>query len=186
MINNPLPRLDRNPELRERLLQFCRLKAGAVWEDSIRGHRIGCLDAADSADVLKLCGDRKAQLAIHDPPYNLVAFDQRPAPEFIAWCKQWVLHTRTVLLPNSGFYVWLGADQDNGFQPLPEFMLMMRETPFRSRSFITMRNQRGFGTQHNWMCIRQELLYYVLGKPAFAPGMCGLTFNRYSTAWTRT
>lgn len=169
MINNPLPRLDRNPELRERLLPFCRLKHGDVWEDPVHGHRVGCLDAEQSSDVLKLCSDRKARLAIHDPPYNLVAFDERPVPEFVTWCKQWVLSTHTVLLPDSSFYIWLGADQDNGFQPLPEFMLMMRETPFRSRSFITMRNQRGFGTQHNWMCVRQELLYYVLGKPAFTP-----------------
>ena len=37
----------------------------------------------------------------------------------------------------------------------------------RSRSFITMRNQRGYGTQKNWMAVRQELLYYVKGEPKF-------------------
>ena len=46
-------------------------------------------------------------------------------------------------------------------------MIMMREMPFRSRSFITMRNQRGYGTQKNWMAVRQELLYYVKGDPVF-------------------
>ena len=46
-------------------------------------------------------------------------------------------------------------------------MLMMRDLPFRPRSFITMRNQRGYGTQHNWMAVRQELLYYVRGNPTF-------------------
>ena len=56
--------------------------------------------------------------------------------------------------------------EKNNFHPLPEFMLMMRETPFRSRSFITLRNQRGYGTQKNWMAVRQELLYYT-GDPAF-------------------
>ena len=30
-----------------------------------------------------------------------------------------------------------------------------------------MRNQRGYGTQYNWMAIRQELLYYTNGKPKF-------------------
>ena len=30
-----------------------------------------------------------------------------------------------------------------------------------------MRNQRGYGTQKNWMAVRQELLYYVKGDPAF-------------------
>jgi site-specific DNA-methyltransferase (adenine-specific) len=61
----------------------------------------------------------------------------------------------------------LGADQKDNFQPLPDFMLMMRDRPFRTRSFITMRNQRGYGTQKNWMAVRQELLYYIKGEPVF-------------------
>jgi site-specific DNA-methyltransferase (adenine-specific) len=36
-----------------------------------------------------------------------------------------------------------------------------------SKNLITMRNQRGYGTQKNWMSIRQELLYYVKGNPIF-------------------
>src|SRR6266511_1511586 len=48
-------------------------------------------------------------------------------------------------------------------------MLMMRESGFTSRSFITLRNQRGYGTQKNWMSVRQELLYYTKGSPGFTP-----------------
>ena len=44
---------------------------------------------------------------------------------------------------------------------------MMRGQQFSARSFITMRNQRGYGTQKNWMAVRQELLYYVKGNPHF-------------------
>ena len=69
---------------------------------------------------------------------------------------------------NSHFYVWLGADYKDGFQPLPDFMIMMRGfdglTP---RNFITLRNQRGYGTQKNWMWVRQELLHYIKGSPDF-------------------
>jgi site-specific DNA-methyltransferase (adenine-specific) len=43
----------------------------------------------------------------------------------------------------------------------------MRRLPFRARSFVTMRNQRGYGTQKNWMAVRQELIYYVKGNPVF-------------------
>jgi site-specific DNA-methyltransferase (adenine-specific) len=46
-------------------------------------------------------------------------------------------------------------------------MQMMADTDFVSRSFITMRNQRGYGTQNNWMSVRQELLYYTIGQPVF-------------------
>ncbi|MCX6834014.1 MAG: site-specific DNA-methyltransferase, partial [candidate division Zixibacteria bacterium] len=60
-----------------------------------------------------------------------------------------------------------GADQKRHFQPLPQFMAMMAGTPFESRSFITMRNQRGYGTPKNWMAVRQELLYYIKGAPPF-------------------
>lgn len=169
MIANPLPRLDKEQELRIRLLDFCRLRPGEVWVDAVGGHRVGCLDAASAADVSKLCGNDKAALAVQDLPYNLVAFASRSADEYAAWCRQWVDNTAAVLLPTSSLYVWLGADQDNHYQPLPQFMLMMSNTPFSSRSFITMRNQRGYGTQHNWMAVRQELLYYTLGKPFFTP-----------------
>lgn len=167
MDKNPLRRLDTDDALRQQLRPFCRLRPGEVWQDPVHGHRVGCLDAADGAQVAQLVGDRRAQAAIHDPPYNLVAFAERPLAAYIDWCAQWVQHTWDVLAADSALYVWMGADQRNQFQPLPDFMLMMRGTPFQARSFITMRNQRGYGTQKNWMAVRQELLYYTKGDPSF-------------------
>jgi site-specific DNA-methyltransferase (adenine-specific) len=79
-----------------------------------------------------------------------------------------VKNTIKILGEDSHLYIWLGADQNQGFQPLPDFMLMMREFPeLKTRSFITMRNQRGYGTSKNWMAVRQELLYYTKGDPGF-------------------
>lgn len=167
MNNNPLPRLDASPEIRKALFPYCRLKTGEIWEDPLAGHRVGCLDAASLDQVESLMAGQEATLAIHDPPYNLVAFEERPLQEFIDWCSQWVRNTDRILLPDASLYVWLGADQNDGFQPLPDFMLMMRQQSFRSRSFITVRNQRGYGTQKNWMAVRQELLFYIKGRPAF-------------------
>lgn len=118
-------------------------------------------------DVALIMGEQKAALAIHDPPYNLVAFEERHHDEFALWCKRWVRNTLDWLERDSSLYVWLGADQRNGFQPLPDFMIMMRSLPVTTRSFITMRNQRGYGTQRNWMAVRQELLYYTMGNPVF-------------------
>jgi site-specific DNA-methyltransferase (adenine-specific) len=167
MKNFSLPRLDRHPELRHRLLPYCRLQAGEIWHDPAGKHRVGCLDAANANHIQILTSGEKAALAIHDPPYNLVAFDERELSEYITWCKQWIENTEAALAENSSLYVWLGADQTAGFQPLPDFMIMMRGTPFRPRSFITIRNQRGYGTQKNWMAVRQELLYYIKGEPIF-------------------
>jgi hypothetical protein len=52
MKNNPLPRLDTAPEVRDALRPFCRLKAGEIWEDGQTGHRVGCLDAGAADWVL--------------------------------------------------------------------------------------------------------------------------------------
>lgn len=167
MKNNPLPRLDTSLELREQVLPHCRLKTGEIWADPLGKHKVGCLDASDKPAIKSFLAGNRAHLAVHDPPYNLVAFKETEVSQFIEWCKSWVDISMEVMHQDSSMYVWLGADQNNGFQPLPDFMLMMRETPFKPRSFITMRNQRGYGTQKNWMAVRQELLYYVKGNPQF-------------------
>jgi DNA modification methylase len=167
MKNSPIPRLDKQPALRERLLKYCRLKPGEIWDDPRGKHRIGCLDAANTMQVQELMAGDLANLAIHDPPYNLIAFEQRDVSHYSQWCQRWIANTDLAMAKDSSLYVWMGADQNCGFQPLPDFMLLMRATSFRPRSFITMRNQRGYGTQQNWMAVRQELLYYVKGEPDF-------------------
>lgn len=167
MNNNPLPRLDTDEALRQRLRPHCRLRPGEVWVDPVNGHRVGCLDATRRSDLEQLMEGQRAQLAIHDPPYNLVAFQERSIGEYIDWCRKWVENSWLWLDDNSALYIWLGADQRDNFQPLPDFMMMMREFEFEPRSFITMRNQRGYGTQKNWMAVRQELLYYAKGSPPF-------------------
>jgi site-specific DNA-methyltransferase (adenine-specific) len=191
MLKEPLPRLDNAPELYEQLLPFCRLQPGEIWQDSTAGHRVGLIDATDSEQLSALVdaeapGSRQAcqgelpgltpiTLAITDPPYNIKvgkkrsqALSKRSIEAYIDFSRRWVANVIDLLAPNSHLYIWLGADQSEGFQPLPEFMIMMREFPqLRSRSYITVRNQRGYGTQKNWMCARQELLYYTRGNPPF-------------------
>jgi len=118
MDNQPLPRLDDAPELRAALLKHCRLARGEVWRDPAGGHRVGCLDAASLSDAARLMDGATATLALHDPPYNLVAFEKRGAQEYIEWCSKWIAATQAALAPDSSLYVWLGADQTRGFQPL--------------------------------------------------------------------
>jgi len=168
MKNYTLPRLDEDEQTRQRILPYCRLSPGEIWTDPLRGHRVGCVDATDTRQINLLMQDQQASLAIHDPPYNLVAFEKRSIDDFINWCAKWIETTNTALCVDSSLYVWLGADQNAAFQPLPDFMLMMRGfKDFSSRSLITMRNQRGYGTQKNWMAVRQECLYYTKGNPPF-------------------
>ncbi len=123
---------------------------GMIWQDTVNGHRVACLDASKKSDVDKLMQGEKAALAIHDPPYNVSINDEFgsvPVDEYLRWSGMWVDNTLDVLADNSSLYIWLGADIRNNLQPLPDFIMMMREKPIKIRNFITMRNQRGYGTQ---------------------------------------
>jgi site-specific DNA-methyltransferase (adenine-specific) len=165
---NPLPRLDTDVEhLRNTLLSYCRLKPGEIWHDPTGQHIVACGDSCSSNFIKKVFSDNTAKLAVHDPPYNLVMFEKQTVDEFINWCRLWIENSYSILDNDSALYIWLGADQNDNFQPLPQFMMMMSDTEFLSRSFISMRNQRGYGTQKNWMAVRQELLYYTKGYPEF-------------------
>lgn len=143
---------------------------GVIWEDPIRGHKVGCLDATSREDVARLMNGRKATLALQDPPYNIDIggiFTNMPIDDYIEWSETWVDNTIAALATNASLYIWLGADIQKDFQPMPDFMIMMRSKPVKTRNFITVRNQRGYGTQKNWMAVRQELLYYTKGTPLF-------------------
>ena len=176
MATEPLPRLDSDAEIRKKLLTYCRLKPGEVWEDPVRRHRVGVLDTTCPNAVSKIMGSNKAKVAVNDPPYNVSVgnkttqnLDKLNLDEYMEFSRNWVENTIEILDESSHFYAWLGADQKDSFQPLPDFMVMMREfEDLEARSFITMRNQRGYGTQKNWMAVRQELLYYTKGNPDFA------------------
>ncbi|AHC13662.1 DNA-methyltransferase [Salinispira pacifica] len=177
-----LPRLDTSPELRSLLLPHCRLQPGEVWKDPRGRHVVAAGDARDP-DFLKSLTqspDFRSSppvLALCDPPYNFKVGGRSSRQLFsgdreayISFSESWVRSLLEVCAEDLNFYIWLGADQNDHFQPLPEFMLMMRQfEELRSRSFITMRNQRGYGTQKNWMSVRQELLYYTRGTPSFQP-----------------
>lgn len=170
-----LQRLDIQPELRACLLPFCRLTEGEVWQDPVHGHRVGVLDATNANHVERIADGQKASLVINDPPYNVIVggtdsdnLAKIDLAEYLTFSREWLQNTLAVLAENAHLYVWLGADYKDGFQPLPDFMILMRDFPeLRPRNFITMRNQRGYGTQKNWMWVRQELLYYTKGNPPF-------------------
>ena len=170
-----LTRLDIDEELRKKILPHCRLQIGEIWLDPKGKHKVGVLDATNPADTRILFEKEKAQLVINDPPYNVVVGNANTqnlskinVDEYVEFSQKWVSNVLSILDENAGLYIWFGADQKDGFQPMPEFMIMMRKfQELKTRSFITMRNQRGYGTQKNWMSVRQELLYYIKGNPYF-------------------
>lgn len=168
-------RLDLDGAMRARLLPYCRLGPGEIWTDPVRGHRVGVLDATQAAQVHALTAGERTSLFIADPPYNLVvggwpstSLPRRALADYLAFSRAWIGNAVECLAADAHFYLWLGADMRNGFQPLPDLMLLLRGFPLlKARNIITLRNQRGYGTGANWMWVRQELLYYVKGNPPF-------------------
>jgi len=170
-----LNRLDICGELKDRILPFCRLKYGEIWEDPDNGHKVGVLDATKITDVKKILGREKAKVIINDPPYNVAVGNANTEnlfklglPQYLDFSKKWIENAVCIMDDNAHFYIWIGADYKDNFQPLPDFIMLLRKfNELKPRNFITLRNQRGYGTQKNWMWVRQELLYYIKGNPCF-------------------
>ncbi len=167
MLKHPLPRLDKDDELRNLLLPYCRLKYGEIWKDKKAGHKIICGDCTDKRILSKLFQKSRGNLSIQDPPYNFIAFQKSDTENFSLWCKKWIDFSFEYLSSDSAFYVWLGAEYKKYFQPLGAFLDVISNTKFQPKNFITLRNQRGYGTQNNWMSVRQELFYFTKGNPIF-------------------
>ena len=175
MTTERLKRLDFHSELREKISPLCRLGYGEIWEDHIRGHRVGVLDATKPEDVKKIIGIERAKLVTNDPPYNVVVGNANTThlfkislEDYLDFSEKWVRNAITTMDKDAHLYIWIGADYKENLQPLPDIIILMRQfKELKPRNFITMRNQRGYGTQKNWMWVRQELLYYVKGSPNF-------------------
>ncbi len=169
-------RLDLDQQTRERILPLCRLSYGEIWEDPVSGHRVGVLDATNLNDVKSIIEGERTPLVINDPPYNVKVgnantrnLSKTSLEAYLDFSRKWVSNAIAVMASDAHFYVWMGTDYKDNFQPLPDFMIMMRDfEQLTPRNLITMRNQRGYGTQKNWMWVRQELLYYVRGNPNFS------------------
>ncbi len=129
----------------------CSLIAGSgpakSWHDPAGRHRVGCLDASRSRRGLpagrRIASDpRRARPPVQSG--RLRASGNRGLSRLVPALGSG--SPTRVLDHDASLYVWLGADQNDGFQPLADFIIMMRGEPFQSRSLITMRNQRGYGT----------------------------------------
>lgn len=170
-----LKRLDLHGKLKEKILPLCRLKYGEIWEDPVRGHKVGVLDATKIEDVKTIMRNEKAKLIINDPPYNVKVGNvntenlfKKNLKEYLAFSQKWVGNALNIMDKNSHLYIWIGTDYKDNFQPLPDIIIMLRKFQrLKPKNFITLRNQRGYGTQKNWMWVRQELLHYVKGNPKF-------------------
>ena len=157
------------------MLQYCRINDGEIWEDPICGHRVAVIDATQPDDIARLLNNEKVALVVNDPPYNIVAGhnSDKALPKialesYIDFSRAWLEIAIKHMKQDAHLYCWMGSDYRDNFQPFPDFMILMREfAELKPKNLITLRNQRGYGTQKNWMWLRQELLHYTRGNPEF-------------------
>ena len=88
-------------------------------------------DATHPPDVQELMGGELAVLALHDPPYNLVAFERRSIGEFVIGANAGGAPTACLGIRRSTSG-W--GRIKTRFQPLPDFMVMMRDWLAHGRS----------------------------------------------------
>jgi len=170
-----MSRIDLGGPLRDRVLPLCRLAPGEVWKDPVRGHRVGVIDATSADDVKRIMKGYRAALVVNDPPYNVSVGRKTTSnlfkmklERYLEFSRRWIDNAVDIMRDDASLYVWAGADPEGGLQPLADLIILLRGyEALRPRNLITMRNQRGYGTQKNWMWVRQELLYYVKGNPRF-------------------
>lgn len=174
-MREPFGRLDADPDLHDRFAEYCRLGPGDIWTDPQRGHRVGRLDATSEEDLSRIASGQTIRVAVNDPPYNMKVgavasdvFGNTPLAAYLEFSKRWIDATISVLADDAHLFIFAGADVRRGFQPLADLIILLRGTrEVTPRSLITVRNQRGYGTQKNWMWVRQELLHYAKGNPEY-------------------
>ena len=76
--------------------------AGSSWNSVIKG---------DICDVIKSLPDESVDIILCDPPYNIGKdfgnkSDKQTMPEYIEWCKKWIIECLRVLKPRGTLYIY--------------------------------------------------------------------------------
>lgn len=107
-------------------------------------------------------------LIIADPPYgNIVSeyWDKvvETDSEYAAWMLGWTCAYMDLLIAGGAFYVWGGIGKP-GFRPFYKYLIEAEEnTKLQLANHLTFAGKRGYGIQHNYLFVRQELAYFCLG-----------------------
>lgn len=134
-----------------------------------RGYAI-CADSGhwQARDKVKeLIGE--VPLIITDPPYGNVLSDawdrwEDDAESFQQWMIHWTKLWAELLLPNAAFYVWGGIGTP-GFRPFFRYLSTVEhETSLKISNLITWKKKRAYGVTHNYLFVREELVYLFKGE----------------------
>jgi DNA modification methylase len=119
-------------------------------------------------EFIKKLTNNNLSLVVTDPPYgNIVdkSWDKMHAnaadlaSEMINWTNQ----LAQMCVPGSALYVWGGYGKP-GYRPFYKYIVGVEETtPWNMAMHITWKKKRAYGVKHNYLSIREECAYFVLG-----------------------
>jgi DNA modification methylase len=112
-------------------------------------------------------------LILADPPYgNIVAkkWDKVIDDDaFAKWTINWVDVCATLQPDSAAFYCWGGIGKPQ-FRPFFRFLIETEfYTPYRLANLITWKKKRAYGTQSNFLFVREELAWFVNGTAINKP-----------------
>lgn len=95
--------------------------------------------------------DECVDLAVVDPPFDLGYWE---------WVEGWLETIKRLLKPAASIYVFCGIGEKS--DSLSRILPIVKEL-FVFKNLITWKKQQGYGTQRNWMYVREEIVFAVNG-----------------------
>lgn len=125
--------------------------------------------------------DKSFWMVLADPPYYKITKKRwssstpkdiqndwdhqwKSRKDYLKWCKEWIRESIRILKDGGSLYIWSGVGEKEIMAARLACMIEDEFPELKRKNWITMKNQRGFGTQKNWMSTRQELLFYIKGN----------------------
>lgn len=135
----------------------------------------------DCLEVFSHIPDESFYMVLADPPYYKItkkrwssstpkdinnSWDNqwKSKEEYINWCRKWISESIRILKIGGSLYIWSGVGEKEIMAARLSCLIEDEFPQLKRKNWITMKNQRGFGTQKNWMSTRQELLYFIKGN----------------------
>jgi len=135
----------------------------------------------DCLTIFSYLPDESFNMVLADPPYYKITKKRwssstpkdikyewdhqwKTKEEYLNWCKKWISESIRILKEGGSLYIWSGVGEKEIMAARIACMIEDEFPKLKRKNWITMKNQRGFGTQKNWMSTRQELLFYIKGN----------------------
>lgn len=127
---------------------------------------VRCLDALLFLRGLK---DSSVRLAIFDPPYYNVVKDDwdrqwKTPREYVIWLYR-ILRVLRRKLTSDGSLLLFGALGKHNERPFLDLMRRIeRKGLYQHRNWITWAKRRAYGKSHDYLWLREELVWYSVAK----------------------